>query len=106
MLLAGRVLGVEPGLNFGFPSFSAAIISRPRPPRRGRRAPRARAPAGAAPPRLGGEQFVERVEVDLGALELRPGVLEMVRRIGAADDVDGQTALGFEPCECFERRGE
>ena len=44
---------------------------------------------GAERAGFGREQRVEGIDIDLGALEFRPGVLEMIGGIGAADDVDG-----------------
>src|SRR2546423_3415568 len=54
--------------------------------------------------RFRGEQCVEGVDVDLGALEFRPGVFQMVGSIGAPDDIDGQATLCLEPRERLERR--
>ncbi len=51
-----------------------------------------------------GEQLVEGVDIDLGPLELGPGVFQMIGGVGAPDDVDGQTALGLVPRERLERR--
>ena len=60
---------------------------------------------GAQRQRFGREQFVEGFDVDFGALELRPGVFQMVGGVGAPDDVGGQPALGLIPRKRLERRG-
>jgi hypothetical protein len=49
------------------------------------------------------EQLVEAVNIDLGALEFRPGVFEVIGGVGAADDVDGNAALALKPCKGLER---
>ena len=54
---------------------------------------------------FGGEEVVERLKIDLGAFKLRPRILEMIGRVGAADDVHRQAARRLEPREGFERRG-
>src|SRR5262249_19325640 len=41
----------------------------------------------------------------LGTLEFRPGVFQVIGRIGAADDICGQAALGLEAGKRLERRG-
>jgi hypothetical protein len=42
------------------------------------------------------EQLIERLDVDFGALEFRPGIFPMVARIGAPDDIGRQTAFGLK----------
>ena len=54
---------------------------------------------------LGGEERVETLKIDFGTLELRPGIFVDVGRVDAADQIFGQTALGFIPVESLERRG-
>ena len=47
--------------------------------------------------------MIEGLDIDLGALELRPGIFQMIGGVGAADDVDGQAALFLETGERLER---
>ena len=55
--------------------------------------------------RFRGEQPIEGLDIDFGALEFRPGVFQMIGGVGAPDDVGGQSALGLIPCKRLERRG-
>src|SRR3954462_7749553 len=48
--------------------------------------------------------MIERVDVDLGALELGPCVFQMIGGVGAPDDVDGQATLCLEPRERLKWR--
>jgi hypothetical protein len=60
---------------------------------------------GAERAGLLGKQSVERVDVDLGALEFRPSILQVIGRVGAADDVGRQAALALETGKGLEGRG-
>ena len=51
------------------------------------------------------KQPVEGLDIHLGPFEFRPGVLQMIGCVGAADDVGGQAALGLEASERLKRRG-
>ena len=52
-----------------------------------------------------GEQPVERVMINLGALELGPGVFEVVRGVDLADEVERKPPLALELAERLERAG-
>ena len=54
--------------------------------------------------RFGGEQPVEGLNVDLGALEFRPGIFVVIVGVGAPDDIGGQPALALEPRKGLEWR--
>ncbi len=96
MALAGRLLVMQPVLNLCLDALQrldhlgAQIALK-------QRQHLAAAHFGAERARFLREQMIERVDVDLGALELGPGVFQMIGGVGAPDDVDGQAALGLEP---------
>src|SRR2546421_8726223 len=55
--------------------------------------------------RFGREQLIECFKVDLGALEFRPGILQMIGGISAPNDIKGQPAFALKPRKSLERRG-
>ena len=95
---------MQPVLNLALMRLSASTISGRRSPcsSGSTSLPRTSAPSAR---RFGGEQLVEGLDIDLGALEFRPGVFQMIGGVGAADDVGGQAALALEPRKGLERRG-
>ena len=102
--LAGRLLVMQPVLNLALTRVSASTISGRRSPDSSGNTSRPRTSAPSAQ-QFRGEQLIEGLDVDLGALEFRPGVFEMIGGIGAPDDIGGQPALGLEPGKRLERRG-
>jgi hypothetical protein len=49
--------------------------------------------------------LIERLDVQFCTLESRPGIFQMIGRIGAANDIGGQAPFGLEPRKRLERRG-
>ena len=52
--------------------------------------------------RFGTEQVIERIDIDLVRLELRPGVGFRVHRVDAANEVTREAVRRFEPIEGFK----
>jgi hypothetical protein len=49
--------------------------------------------------------LIERRDVHFRPLESRPGIFQMIGRIGAANDIGRQSAFGLKPRKSIERRG-
>jgi len=55
--------------------------------------------------RFRGEGLVETVEIELGALEFGPGIVQMIGAVDPPDQIGRQALLALIAGEGFERRG-
>ena len=94
--VGGQVVGDAAGPEFGLDALQRLDHFRPQVARQ-QRQHLAPANLGAERQRFRREQLIERLDIDLGALEFRPGIFQVIGGVGAPDDVGGQPAFGLEP---------